>query len=72
MTSFAVRLTCLRHQINSWVESGEVRPPKVSTFTLDEISEAHAPIQSGTSIGKIVLRTAFGDEKVRPKTKKTE
>jgi hypothetical protein len=44
-------------QIVSWVEGGELIVPSVTTFDLKHIALAHDLIQSGKSVGKIVIRT---------------
>jgi len=44
-------------QLSKWLTSGEVRVSKVTEFGMDEVAEAHALIQSGRSVGKIVLKT---------------
>ena len=43
-------------QICDWLEDDLLKCPKVSTFDMDEIGNAHALIQSGRSIGKIVVK----------------
>lgn len=43
-------------QICIWLEGGLLKCPNVSTFDLEEIGDAHALIQSGRSIGKIVVK----------------
>jgi len=40
-----------------WVEAGKVKPLIDSTFTLNEAEAAHARLQAGAHIGKIVLTT---------------
>lgn len=42
-----------------WIESGKVRPILDSTFPLDQAEQAHARLQRGAHMGKIVL-TAEG------------
>jgi NADPH:quinone reductase-like Zn-dependent oxidoreductase len=43
-------------QICSWLEDGLLKCSKVTTFDVDEIGKAHALIQSGRSVGKIVVK----------------
>ena len=43
-------------QICDWLEAGKLKAPNVTTFDMDDIAEAHALIQSGRSIGKIVVK----------------
>ena len=38
-----------------WIEAGKVRPRVDSTFALDEVSKAHARMDSGGHAGKILL-----------------
>lgn len=49
-------------QIAEWAASGAVHVPKVTTFQLKDIAEAHKLIQSGRSTGKIVIRTTVTPE----------
>jgi len=44
-------------QIGDWVEQGRVSAPPVKAFRLEQVSEAHSWIQTGQSIGKLVLTT---------------
>ena len=43
-------------QICTWMEEGRLRPPNVATFDMEDIADAHALIQSGNSVGKIVIK----------------
>ena len=43
-----------------WVRAGRVRPPIDRTFPLEEAAAAHAHLEAGTHVGKVVLVTAFG------------
>jgi NADPH2:quinone reductase len=47
---------------NAWplVESGKVRPVIHATFSLEKAAEAHALMDSGAHIGKIVLTIQDG------------
>ena len=50
-------VSSLFDQICVWLEDGKLKCPIVSIFdSMDEIGKAHALIQSGRSIGKIVVR----------------
>lgn len=42
-------------QIATWLAAGKVTPPPVTTYPLEEVARAHADIESGTTIGKLVL-----------------
>jgi synaptic vesicle membrane protein VAT-1 len=38
-----------------WAEEGTLRPPQVSTFRLEDVAQAHRAIESGQTVGKLVL-----------------
>lgn len=40
-----------------WVTTGELVPPTVTTFPLEAVADAHRAIESGTTVGKLVLTT---------------
>ena len=42
-------------QISGWLERGAIAPPPVTTYSLTDVARAHADIESGTTIGKLVL-----------------
>ncbi len=42
-------------QISGWLASGEIRPPKIQRYSLQEAARAHADIESGRTVGKLVL-----------------
>jgi synaptic vesicle membrane protein VAT-1 len=44
-------------QICVWLDEGKLQPPRVVEYPMDRVVEGHELIQSGTSIGKIVLKT---------------
>lgn len=39
----------------SWLREGKIRPHEVRTFPLSEVARAHELIESGTTVGKLVL-----------------
>lgn len=41
----------------AWMRDETITPPDVQTFALDDVAEAHRAIESGTTIGKLVLTT---------------
>lgn len=43
------------HDILGWFDSLVLQPPPVTTFALADVAQAHAAIESGTTIGKLVL-----------------
>ena len=38
-----------------WVASGKVKPPVQAVFALEQAADAHAELEAGGHIGKIVL-----------------
>jgi NADPH2:quinone reductase len=45
----------LREKVWPSIETGKIRPVIYRTFTLEEASQAHALMESGAHIGKIML-----------------
>ena len=41
----------------SWLEAGQIQPLPVTTFPLHEVGEAHRALESGQTVGKLVLTT---------------
>jgi NADPH:quinone reductase-like Zn-dependent oxidoreductase len=39
----------------TWIEDGSINPPLVTTYPFERVAEAHRKIESGTSVGKLVL-----------------
>lgn len=39
----------------AWVSDGKLEPPTVTTFPLDDVARAHEALESGRTIGKLVL-----------------
>ena len=42
-------------RMNAWIDEGRLRPPIVTTFPLARVADAHRAIESGRSVGKLVL-----------------
>jgi NADPH:quinone reductase-like Zn-dependent oxidoreductase len=42
-------------QILGWIEAGTIAPPTVATYPLADVARAHADIESGRTVGKLVL-----------------
>ena len=42
-------------ELTGWLEEGRITPPPVTTFPLDEVATAHREIESGRTVGKLVL-----------------
>ena len=41
--------------ISGWLEDGSIQPPPVTTYPLDKVADAHRDLESGTTVGKLVL-----------------
>jgi synaptic vesicle membrane protein VAT-1 len=48
-------LSELFDQVLQWIEEGKISCPRVSELSMGEIRQAHDLIQSGATVGKIVL-----------------
>jgi NADPH:quinone reductase-like Zn-dependent oxidoreductase len=44
-------------QLLQWLREGKIIAPKVTAFTLADVAKAHAELESGQSVGKLILRT---------------
>lgn len=44
-------------QILKWVHEGKVIPPRIKTYPLEEAARAHQDLESGQTVGKIILIT---------------
>ncbi len=42
-------------ELVSWVEAGQLRSPPVTAFALDDVASAHRALESGQTVGKLVL-----------------
>lgn len=42
-------------QIVAWLAEGKLVPPPVVTYPLADVARAHADIESGRTVGKLVL-----------------
>lgn len=42
-------------ELLGWVEEGKIKAPPVTTFPLDRVADAHRDIESGKTVGKLVL-----------------
>jgi NADPH:quinone reductase-like Zn-dependent oxidoreductase len=51
-------LGMLYDQIGSWLEQGKLKCPRIVEMDMSEIAAAHDLIQSGASVGKIVMQTS--------------
>ena len=48
-------LTEAMSDLNDWLAAGEIRPLKPTTYPLAKVADAHRDIESGTTIGKLIL-----------------
>ncbi len=44
-------------QLMAWAEAGAIEPVGVTTYALDDVAAAHAALESGDTVGKLVLLT---------------
>jgi NADPH:quinone reductase-like Zn-dependent oxidoreductase len=60
--SFLFNRTDLLHpavkDLTAWLAAGKIRVPKVRSFALADVAQAHRTLESGETTGKLVLRTA--------------
>jgi NADPH:quinone reductase-like Zn-dependent oxidoreductase len=60
--SFLLARTDLLHpavnDLIAWMEAGKIQAPKVRSFALADVAQAHRALESGETTGKLVLRTA--------------
>jgi NADPH:quinone reductase-like Zn-dependent oxidoreductase len=40
------------------LQEGSIKTPPITTFPLDKVAQAHQALQSGSTIGKLVLTRA--------------
>ncbi len=58
-------LSQMFEELLGWVQEGKIKVPPQTLFPLHQVSQAHKLIESGMSVGKLVLTTtegAAGDE----------
>jgi NADPH:quinone reductase-like Zn-dependent oxidoreductase len=48
-------LTAAMEQLTHWVEGGLLRPPPVRAFPLGEAAAAQRALETGATVGKLVL-----------------
>jgi NADPH:quinone reductase-like Zn-dependent oxidoreductase len=39
-----------------WVEEGKIRAPAIQHFAFEKVADAHRALESGTTVGKLILR----------------
>jgi NADPH:quinone reductase-like Zn-dependent oxidoreductase len=42
-------------KLSAWVEAGKLAAPPITRFPLDKVKDAHRAIESGQTVGKLVL-----------------
>jgi NADPH:quinone reductase-like Zn-dependent oxidoreductase len=42
-------------ELLGWLRAGEIAPPSATTYPLDDVARAHRDLESGRTIGKLVL-----------------
>ncbi|MFT7623117.1 MAG: NADPH:quinone reductase-like Zn-dependent oxidoreductase, partial [Myxococcota bacterium] len=42
-------------QLWEWADAGKLTPPGVTRYRLDDVAQAHADLESGKTVGKLVL-----------------
>jgi NADPH:quinone reductase-like Zn-dependent oxidoreductase len=43
-------------QLMKWVEDGKIQPPALQRFPFEKVADAHRAMQSGTTVGKLILK----------------
>ncbi len=43
------------NDLYSWLKDGQIRMPQITTYPFEEVAQAHRDIQSGQTVGKLVL-----------------
>ncbi|UCG08376.1 MAG: zinc-binding dehydrogenase [Desulfobacterales bacterium] len=46
------------HDLVTWVEEGKIKAPAVLPFAYDKVADAHRALESGTTVGKLILKFA--------------
>jgi len=39
-----------------WVEEGKIKSPAVQPFPFEKVADAHRALESGNSVGKLILK----------------
>lgn len=42
-----------------WVEEGKIKAPTVQSFAFENVAEAHRALESGATVGKLILKPAI-------------
>jgi NADPH:quinone reductase-like Zn-dependent oxidoreductase len=43
------------NDLYSWLKENQIKMPKITTYPFEEVRRAHRDIQSGQTVGKLVL-----------------
>ena len=54
----------LQQEVVRWAQEWKIQPPPITLMDMADVGAAHELIQSGRSVGKIVLRTPVADQEV--------
>jgi synaptic vesicle membrane protein VAT-1 len=50
------------HDLMAWVEAGNIQVPRMRSFALADVAQAHQVLESGETTGKLVLRTTLSHQ----------
>ncbi len=42
----------------NWIEAGKIKAPPLQTFDFKDVAQAHHALESGTTVGKLILKIA--------------
>jgi NADPH:quinone reductase-like Zn-dependent oxidoreductase len=45
-------------QLIQWLEDGKLAPPRVTVYPFEQVGDAHRDLESGQTVGKLILRCA--------------
>ena len=68
------RLTEFFAELFAWIADGSLKVAKVTEFALTDVASAHRALESGNTVGKLVLLTGGDDvrEEMKVEEKKTD
>ena len=50
-------MSAAMEQLLAWIEQGSIQLPAIQTYPFAHVAEAHRDLQSGQTVGKLVLIT---------------
>lgn len=62
-------LTEAMEKLTGWLNEGAIKPPPVTTYPLDRVADAHRALESGTTVGKLILVPTLRQEPSGPSVK---